>query len=510
MKPDGVTTVMIKSMESGTEPAVQTGSMGEETQQAPPPPQLTEDEKSKPEMGPSAAKVGKSSKPGDLKAKTKDPTKTKAGPPGSKTTGTSGPRSRPSTAQNRTTENRTANTIQKPLTNGVAKKATTTAPEKKKATPTTAPSKTPVGTAGSPANAADRKPIGAIKSASSPSVTNSDKTTLLNKREPVESSGNAKTKTKLTGPRRMSTALSKSSSASTTKPDRPLVSKTTRPATASPALRPMATATAMKVSPSPSKPSPSRPGSAVPSAGQTTATQPPKPMAPVKKDVSNPTAEKLSATSICPSPAKASKPGTPKSVALGRSNSTPKKPVSSGKVGEAKPRQPKQQEPKPPAASRGPKHAAGKATTLSPKKAVGSSTPMPVKRGPKCTQTPTAMNAREEVEAAIPAAEATTVCTVLAAATSAAVTAAGPITAAATASVAEMAVAAVATVGSRSPVKSDVVTQDKLEPELELVHLPFLAVVLGARNTPSPRPAVQPVDEPAGAVSVLEVHPRIH
>ncbi|KAG7459312.1 hypothetical protein MATL_G00209270 [Megalops atlanticus] len=503
MKPDGITTAMMKSMEASTEPAVQTGSMGEETQQAPPPPQPTEDEKSKPEMAPSAAKVGKSSKPGDLKAKTKGPTKTKAGPPGSKTTGTSGPRSQPSTAQNRTTENRTANSIQKPLTNGAAKKATTTAPGKKKATPTTAPPKRPVGTAGSPAKAADRKPIGATKPASSTSVTNSDKTASLSKRAPVEPSSNAKTKTKPTGPRPMSTTPSKSSNASVTKPDRPLVSKTTRLATASPAHRPMATATAMKVSTSPAKPSPSRPGSAVPSAGRTTATQPPKPTAPAKKDVSNPTAKKLSATSTCPSPTKASKPEIPKSVASGRSNSTLKKPASSGKVGEAKPSQPKQQELKPPAVLRGPKPAAGTTTTLSPKKPVGSSTPMPVKRGPKPTQTPAAMNTGEEVEAAIPAAEATTVCAALAAATSAAVTAAAPITAAAAAAVAEAVVAAVATVGSRSPVKPDVVTQDKLEPELELVHLPLLAVVLGARNTPSPRPAVQPVDEPAGAASVL-------
>ncbi|KAJ8346219.1 hypothetical protein SKAU_G00304120 [Synaphobranchus kaupii] len=185
-----------------------------------------------------------------------------------------------------------------------------------------------------------------------------------------------------------STTPSKPSTAAAAKPDRPPVSKTTRPASASPATRPTSAATKTASS---AKTPPSRPGATAPSAGRTTATHPPKPTTPAKKDVgkpATPAAKKPPVTAARPSPAKASKPETPKAATPAKQDSAPKKPAAGSKAADGKPgRKPtatREVNASPRAA--GTKPGAGKTATPASKKAVGSSTPMPVKRGPKASE----------------------------------------------------------------------------------------------------------------------------
>ncbi|KAJ8251669.1 hypothetical protein GJAV_G00223840 [Gymnothorax javanicus] len=389
MKPDGVATAVMEPMDGGAEPVMEEPPAGEEPGQDSPPSQPGGEEGPGPqEAAPPAAKAGSGGKAGEAKGKAKGPLKTK---PGAKTaTGTTGPGSRPGTAQNRN-----ANGVQKSLTNGVPKKPSTTAPEKKKAVPSATPPKRPVGTATT--KMADRKPAGAVRPASSPAATNGPKPATgaspANKKTTVGPSGDAKTKTpapKTAGPRPASSTASKTGTTAATKPDRPPVSKTTRPATASPASRPTSTSTATKTTPS-AKPAPSRLGATTPSAGRTASTLSPKPTTPGKKDVSKPTtpaAKKTSATPTRPTPTRASKPDTPKTTTTpAKQDSAAKKPTPGPKAADGKPA--RKPEAKSAGVGAGPRTTETKsktATTPNTKKAVGSSTPVAVKRTPKAAQ----------------------------------------------------------------------------------------------------------------------------
>nr|XP_029492229.1 mucin-17-like isoform X2 [Oncorhynchus nerka] len=415
MKPDGVATAAMEPMEAlDADPVNESVAMGEEPNQAAPAPQ-TEGVGQQGEMGqgepqPEPAQVaptktGNSKAAADPKAKTKAPAaKTK---PGTTTTikTTTGPGSRPNTAQSRLT-----NGVSKPHANGVAKKTTTGAPEK------TTP-KRPVGTAVAPttkttAKVGEKKPAGTTRPASAPAATNGVKATTgtAAKKTPATPTNGVKATTtaakKPTAPRPVSAATTKPSTAAAPKPDRPPVSKTTRPATAAPGSRPAsaaarpATASTAKSSTSTAKPgtptakttsttprpASAKAGSTTPSAGRIPTSQPSKTATPIKKDVTKSATKKPAAAPLTrTSPAKTTKPETPKSASASKPDSTPKKPAASSKAADTK------KTPSKPTPSKdvsaGPKtpssKPAGKAST--PKKTVGSNTPMAVKRGPKPT-----------------------------------------------------------------------------------------------------------------------------
>ncbi|KAJ8378535.1 hypothetical protein AAFF_G00239180 [Aldrovandia affinis] len=457
MKPDGVdTTAPMEAL--GAEPVME-GPAGEEELQQVAPPTLQPEEEAKqqeqqPEAqtAPPAPKEG-SRKPTDPKAKTKGPTKTKPGTAGAKTTGTSGPGARPGVGQNRL-----LNGVQKPLANGVAKKATTTttALEKKKPTTTTTAPKRPVGLGAAPparppVKVADRKPVGAPRPATAPSGTGGAKTGAAaaaqpNKKVSTAPVNGVKAKPRTTAPRPASAVPSKpSTAAAPTRTDRPTVPKTTRPAGVLPAPRPAPTTTAAKPGATSARPASSRAGATAPSAGRSAAAQPTKTTAPAKKDVSRPTTAPPKKLAVAPTRSLATKPSKPESpkpatAAAARPGPTTKRPAASGKAAEVKPLGPR---PKPqdagkppasgdvkasprPATAPAPRPGLTKASTATPKRQVGSTAPLAVKRGPKPTQPvqPLATGgepAKKTQTPKSPAAATAAVVTVAAAATAAAV-----------------------------------------------------------------------------------------
>ncbi|XP_029620752.1 proline-rich protein 36 isoform X2 [Salmo trutta] len=428
MKPDGVATAAMEPMEAlDADPVNEPVAMGEEPNQAAPAPQ-TEGVAQQGEMGQgephpepaqvASTKTGNSKSAADPKAKTKAPAaKTKPGTTATIKT-TTGPGSRPNTAQSRLT-----NGVSKPHANGVAKKTTTGAPEK------TTP-KRPVGTAVAPSTktttkVGEKKPAGTTRPTSAPAATNGVKATTgtAAKKTPAAPTNDVKsTSTAAKKP----TATTKPSTAAAPKPDRPPVSKTTRPATGAPGSRPAsaaarpATASTAKSSTSTAKPgtptakttsttprpASAKAGSTTPSAGRTPTSQPSKTATPVKKDVTKSATKKPAAAPLTrTSPAKTTKPETPKSASASKPDSTPKKPAASSKAADTK------KTPSKPTPSKdvsaGPKtpstKPAGKAST--PKKTVGSNTPMAVKRGPKpTTAAEPATKAGETQDAAVAAA----------------------------------------------------------------------------------------------------------
>lgn len=146
MKPDGVDTAAMEPMEAiGAEPLVEGTATEEDPQQDPLQSHSDEAEKQQqPEMpaAPPTAQEG-NSKPADAKMKAKGLGKTKPGTAAVKSL-TAGPGSRPGTAQNRP-----VNGVQRPMSNGVQKKATGAPPEKKPAASAMA-SRKPAAAAGSP------------------------------------------------------------------------------------------------------------------------------------------------------------------------------------------------------------------------------------------------------------------------------------------------------------------------------------------------------------------------
>ncbi|XP_055753856.1 mucin-17-like [Salvelinus fontinalis] len=523
MKPDGVATAAMEPMEAlDADPVNEPVAMGEEPNQAAPAPQ-TEGVGQQGEMGqgephPEPAqvaptKMGNSKAAADPKAKTKAPAaKTKPGTTATIKT-TTGPGSRPNTAQSRLT-----NGVSKPHANGVAKKTTTGAPEK------TTP-KSPVGTAvatttKTSAKVGEKKPAGTTRPTSAPAATNGVKATTgtAAKKTPAAPTNGVKATTtaakKPTAPRPVSAATTKPSTAAAPKPDRPPVSKTTRPATAAPGSRPAsaaarpATASTAKSSTSTAKPgtptakttsTTPRPASAkasstTPSAGRTPTPQPSKTATPIKKDVTKSATKKPAAAPLTrTSPAKTTKPETPKSASASKPDSTPKKPAASSKAADTK-KTPSRPTPSKDV-SAGPKtpstKPAGKAST--PKKTVGSNTPMAVKRGPKpMTAAEPATKAGETKDAAVAAA----------------------IAAAAVVSVATSEEAVVAAV----PEEKETVPPQASQPEeapiaqLELVPLEEPADTVSPLGTTvmsppcSPTGPMSPVREPQNASALLDMY----
>ncbi|XP_012681317.2 mucin-17 [Clupea harengus] len=412
MKPDGVVTAAAEPMEMlAADPVMDVVQpAGEGADQVPDPlmpsQEIGQGEPQPTETPAPPAKTDKSDKPTDPKAKTKGTAKPKT----AGTTGTTGtkPASRPGTAQSRL-----LNGTQKPQTNGVTKKPTTGAADKK-TTSTTNSAKKPAGPTGaptsrSPTKPAERKSTGTTRPTSAPNAVNGAKTGAAQplKKTPSAMSSEVKTKPKTTvpAPRPASAAPSKPGTAASTKSDRPPLSKTTRPPVSGPpSSRPSSAApkTATSKTTTPTKPAtpktasttvnkPATPktGSATPSAGRT-PTQTSRTTTPVKKDVSKPTtpaAKKPAASSLTrPSTAKTTKPDTPKTTPAAKPDPI-KKPAASSKTADAKTSKPKEakstssKEAATPSKATGSKPGSAKAA--SPKKAVGSSTPTPVKRGPK-------------------------------------------------------------------------------------------------------------------------------
>ncbi|XP_018617621.2 nucleolar protein dao-5 [Scleropages formosus] len=392
MKPDGVDTAAMESMEAiAAEPVVEgiTGDQEEQQQDALPSHPEEGDKQPQAEMPPlsPAAKEG-GGKPGNAKAKVKTAPKTKSGTTGTKAA-TPGPGSRPGTAQNRA-----SNGVQKALANGVAKKANATAPEKKKPTATSVvPSKRPVATGNSapykaPTKAADRKPVDNSKPASAPTVSNGAKAaaTPVKKGPAVGNVDAMKPKPKTSAPRPAAAAA---------KPERSTVSKTTRPAGGPPA----STGTAAKPSTvaALAKPAASRATATASSTGRSSTAQPSRTAAPAKKDASKPATaavKKASAPLSRPLSAKSIKTEPPKSSVMAKPESNAKKPQLTSKPADAKPSRVKSQDGKPPASrdtmasprTTAAKPSIFKAATSSPKKPLDSGVTMPVKHGSKPTQ----------------------------------------------------------------------------------------------------------------------------
>uniref|UniRef100_A0AAR2LMK6 BTB/POZ domain-containing protein n=1 Tax=Pygocentrus nattereri TaxID=42514 RepID=A0AAR2LMK6_PYGNA len=388
MKPDGVDAATMEPMVAlDAEPAVEVAPLVEGQEQAPPASQTEETGQGEPQPAgtPAAAtKTGKD-KPADPKAKTKGPTKTKT-----PTTKTSATASRPSTTQSRMT-----NGVQKAQANGVAKKTPSAAPEKKTAS-TTAPPKKPTGvvTTKTATKPTEKKPVGTTRPATAPA--NGTKTTSTmqpTKKTPVTSANGDKAKPKTAGRPATGTSTSRPASAA------PKPASTTTSKTSTTASKPSPSTT--KMTTSTAKPSPAK--TTAPPAGRT-PTQSTKTPTPLKKDVSKPTtpaAKKPAASPLTrPATTKTTKPDTPKAGTVAKPDSA-KKPSSPTKAAaDAKTSKPKESKLAPSkevtASPKTPSTKNSTAKMTSPKKAVGSSTPMPVKRGPKAA--PAAEPAPKESE----------------------------------------------------------------------------------------------------------------
>ncbi|KAK7175480.1 hypothetical protein R3I93_002405 [Phoxinus phoxinus] len=437
MKPDGVDTATMEPMEAlNAGPAIEVAPVGEAQDQALPTMQ-TEGAQQPTEALSATNKTGKD-KPADPKAKTKAPAKAKAPTTGTKASTTS---SRPTTAQSRLT-----NGAQKSQANGVTKKTTTGGLEKK--TSTTSAPKKPVGsttapTTKTPTKVAEKKPMGTARPASAPA--NGVKTTGTAqpiKKAPAAPANGLKSKPKTTAPasRPATASTTKTGTTGSPKPDRPPVAKTTRSVGSAPAARSSPAAPKPATPTTAGKTSASRPTTATPKTPSTTAkpspakttappagrtpTQTPKTTTPVKKDVSKqpstPATKKPTSSPLTrPAPAKTTKPDTPKSASTAKSESASKKPTTSSKVADVKTSKPKESKSTPSkdvSASSKPTGSKPSAKTSSPKKSVGSSTPMPVKGGPKASQPADIAATEVEKKDVVPAVVAATAAASVAAA----------------------------------------------------------------------------------------------
>ncbi|XP_028841564.1 protein piccolo [Denticeps clupeoides] len=371
MKPDGVATAALDA-----DPALEVAPAGDTVDQPSSASQTTEAGHAEPK--PAAAPAAKT---GDSAGKTKAPAKSK--PAGTTAAKTPGPASRPAPSLNRA-----VNGVPKPQTNGVTKKAAGSTPDRKN-TPTGAPAKKAGTASRTPTKPAER---------GTPAANNGAKAGAA---PPLRKAPPAKPKPAAPASKPPSAAATRpgaaAAAAASPKADKPAVSKSSRPASSRPAsatARP-ATLSTTKTPASTAKPAASttkapaakpatpRSVSAVPSTGRAPP-QPSKAATPVKKDVGKPstpvTKKPTTSPAARPSPVKTSKPDTPKSTPTAKADPSIKKTAPGAKGADAKLGKAKTVPSKDPGA--GPK--SNKAS--SPKKAVGSSTPMPVKRGPKPTQ----------------------------------------------------------------------------------------------------------------------------
>ncbi|XP_064805137.1 mucin-2-like isoform X2 [Oncorhynchus masou masou] len=189
------------------------------------------------------------------------------------------------------------------------------------------------------------------------------------------------------------------STSAAAKPDRTLVSKTTRPAAGHTGLL---MGTSKPAAAGSSRPAASRVGTTAPSTGRTTTVQAPKPTGPAKKDVSRPATTTAARKPVTSTTTKKTKPDPPKATAASRPEPASKRPHPT-KAADTKPARPTSQDPKPlptrkappttrPPATRQPQ---GKTPPASPSnKPVGSTAPQSVKRASKPTQSVLPFTAR--------------------------------------------------------------------------------------------------------------------
>nr|XP_040046325.1 protein piccolo isoform X2 [Gasterosteus aculeatus aculeatus] len=421
MKPDGVALVALEPMETmESNPANE--AAGQEPNQAASPaegemPQQPAAEMDQAEPKPDPAKDTPAAKTtnktsGDSKAHptNKATAKTKPGPTGSTKT-TLG--SRPNTSQSRL-----SNGVSKPQTNGVAKKTVPAAVNKSAA----APAKKPTAPAAK-SKLGEKKPTG--NDAKPMTGTTTTTTAAAKKTAPATAAG-VKSGTAAAAAKKP--PVSKAASATPTKPSaaappKPFVAKTTRPTPGTPTssrpvtTRPPTSSTAKsspaaaKTTPlktSTAKPAAARPTSTTPSGGKPPALQTSRNTTPVKKDVTKPgtSAPKKPADSPLPlssSKTKSAKPETPKSAS--KPDTAAKKPAP-GKATDTKTPSRAKTDTKPLPARDTPRTPGSKAAaskTATPKKTVGSSTPTPVKRGPKAANVAEPV---KEIAAAVAAAAA--------------------------------------------------------------------------------------------------------
>ncbi|XP_051904722.1 mucin-5AC [Hippocampus zosterae] len=427
MKPDGVITAALEPMETLESNPVnelcpvtgQQPSQGAAEEAAQRPKDAVPPGPEKPKESSSAKTSNKIS--GDPKAKTATKTAQKTKPSATNVT-KSAPGSRLST----TSAGRLSNGLSKPQSNGVTKK---TAPAlEKKSTPTSAAPKKPTAGVPAPRNTAkvtERKTASsatqgaksavgaaAIKKATTSATVNGVKT------------GAAAAAKKPPAPKPATATSTKSTTA--LKTDKPPLSKT-RPSTGTTASRPTTGSTrppstiATKSPAATSKPATpktsatgansvaTKSASSTPSAVKTPASQTSRNTTPAKKDVTKSAtpAAKKSADSPLSRPSatlKSTRSEAPKPAS--KSDSLAKKP-SVSKVADAKaPNRSKTQENKSTPSKDVAKTPASKTVAsknTSAKKTVGSSTPTPVKRGPKAEE---AAETGGEIAAAVAAAAA--------------------------------------------------------------------------------------------------------
>ncbi|XP_047212697.1 microtubule-associated protein futsch-like isoform X2 [Girardinichthys multiradiatus] len=413
MKPDGVATAALEPMETlDSNPANEAAPpAGQEPDLVAVPaeemPQHSAGDKGEVEPQANqgketpAAKTGTKAS-GDTKAKATNKAAPKTKPSTtSSSKAPSGPRSNPS-------QSRLSNGSSKPQTNGVVKKTTPAA--EKKGTPTSASIKKPTGTAGAPASKTTTK-VGEKKAPGTPSTTNNAKSTAgapATKKTPSITSNGVKSSTavaakKPPASKPASAAPTKNSSVDSSKVDKPPVSKTTRSTVGTavssrPATGSSLSASTAKNSTATSKPATPKTASTsiktatpkssttTPSSGKPPASQS-RNTTPVKKDVTKPATPAARKPVDSPltrpsSTAKSTKPETPKT----KSDVSSKKPPTNKAVETKTPNRSKPQESKPMASKDTSKTTSTKTANSkasSPKKTVGSTTPTPVKRGPK-------------------------------------------------------------------------------------------------------------------------------
>ncbi|MBN3290612.1 PRR36 protein, partial [Polypterus senegalus] len=294
------------------------------------------------------------------------------------------------------THARTSNGTQRPITNGVAKKNPPTATEKKVAA--VAPAKKPVAPN---AKIADKK-LGVARPATAPSSStlsaNGVKQTVPTKKPGSTGVTTAKVRPSTSASSTLkttSTAPSKSTvgPAAGAKTEKPGVTKTSRPVGSSQAAtRPTSNATSKPPAP---KPASAKVGSTAPSSARTAAVASKPSSAPANKKV--PDASKVSIAKkpiAATAPIKPSKSETPKvASAVPATNTETKRLSATPKATEkvkAKIQQESKTQPSPlktTASPRTPSRAGlMKTASPSPKKTIGSSAPMPVKRLAKPTQ----------------------------------------------------------------------------------------------------------------------------
>ncbi|XP_021174878.2 cardiomyopathy-associated protein 5 isoform X1 [Fundulus heteroclitus] len=416
MKPDGVATAALEPMETldsnpvneaappeGQEPD-QAAAPAEEMPQHPAGDLGAEEPQANKGKEPPAAKTGTKAA-GDAKPKATN----KATPKTPKSSTTSSPKT-PSGPRSNTSQSRLANGTSKPQTNGMVKKTTPAA--EKRSTPTSASSKKPTGTAVAPPSKTTTK-VGEKKAPGTLSATNTAKSTtaaLAAKKTPSSAANGVKSSTaasaaasaakKPPASKPASAAPAKNSSVASSKTDKTPVSKATRPGLGTaPSSRPATgssqSASTTKNTAATSKPPTPKPAStsvktatpkssaATPSSGKPPTSQS-RNTTPVKKDVTKPAtpaAKKTVESPLArPSPTtKSAKPETPKT----KSDVSSKKPPTNKAVETKTPNRSKPQESKATPSKDASKTKTATNKASSPKKTVGSTTPTPVKRGPK-------------------------------------------------------------------------------------------------------------------------------